>query len=135
MGIQKTDYDAVIIGSGPNGLAILSPDGKRIAYRSQGKIVTRRLDQAQGTELPGINAVNANAFFSPDGKWLAFFIQGRLNKVSVEGGVPDGLERTGDARLRWQTDREVQVGAALVEHGLQQGVDRGHGQEGLKAES
>jgi Tol biopolymer transport system component len=64
---------------------IISPDGTRIVYVSQGRLFTRRLDQPNATELAG--TVGAYApFFSPDGQWVAFFATGKLQKISVEGG-------------------------------------------------
>jgi len=70
--------------SGPD--AILSPDGTRLVYVSQGRLFTRRLDQPNTTELAGTQGAFA-PFFSPDGQWVAFFAQGNLKKISVEGGA------------------------------------------------
>jgi Tol biopolymer transport system component len=70
--------------SGPD--AILSPDGTRMVYVSQGRLFTRRLDQPNATELAGTQGAFA-PFFSPDGLWIAFFAQGKLKKISVEGGA------------------------------------------------
>ena len=65
--------------------AILSPDGKRLVYASHSKLFTRRLDQANDTELPGTEGA-VGPFFSPDGQWVAFFAQGWLKKVSLQKG-------------------------------------------------
>ena len=65
---------------------ILSPDGSRMAYVSNGKLFMRRLDQPQTTELTDTEGA-ANPFFSPDGQWIAFFTATSLNKISVEGGA------------------------------------------------
>jgi Tol biopolymer transport system component/predicted Ser/Thr protein kinase len=65
---------------------ILSPDGTRLAYLSQDRLFTRRLDQSQGTELSGTQGA-VNPFFSPDGQWIAFAAGGRLKKISVVGGA------------------------------------------------
>jgi DNA-binding winged helix-turn-helix (wHTH) protein len=65
--------------------AILSPDGKRLAYVSHSKVVTRRLDQAEAIELPGTEGAQA-PFFSPDGRWVGFFAGGRIKKVSIQDG-------------------------------------------------
>jgi Tol biopolymer transport system component/predicted Ser/Thr protein kinase len=65
--------------------AILSPDGTRLVYVSQGRLFARRLDQLQATEL-GETQGATSPFFSPDGRWVAFFAQGALKKVSVDGG-------------------------------------------------
>jgi serine/threonine-protein kinase len=65
---------------------ILSPDGTRLVYASQGRLFTRRLDQATATELAGTQG-GFGPFFSPDGQWVAFFAQGSLKKISVDGGA------------------------------------------------
>ena len=64
---------------------IISPDGARMVYVSQGRLFTRRLDQPNATELAGTQGANA-PFFSPDGQWVGFFAQGKLQKISVDGG-------------------------------------------------
>jgi serine/threonine protein kinase/Tol biopolymer transport system component len=65
---------------------ILSPDGTRLVYVSQGRLVTRRLDQPNAIELAGTQGAYA-PFYSPDGQWVAFFAQGKLKKISVDGGA------------------------------------------------
>src|SRR3984893_8428767 len=65
--------------------AILSPDGTRMVYVSQGRLSTRRLDQPTATELAGTQGAYA-PFFSPDGQWVAFFNGTNLKRISVEGG-------------------------------------------------
>ena len=74
--------------------AIISPDGTRLVYVSQGRLFTRRLDQPNATELPGTDGAYG-PFFSPDGQWVAFFAQGKLKKISVEGGAAIILCNTG----------------------------------------
>jgi serine/threonine-protein kinase len=71
---------------------ILSPDGTRLVYVSQSKLFTRRLDQAEATELAetegwreyGAAGLAPDPFFSPDGQWVGFFERGSLNKVSIQ---------------------------------------------------
>jgi Tol biopolymer transport system component len=75
----------VSLGSPQGTDAILSPDGTRLVYVSQGRLFTRRLDQPNATELEGTQGAWA-PFFSPDGQWVAFFTPGKLQKISVEGG-------------------------------------------------
>jgi len=65
--------------------AVLSPDGTRMVYASQGRLFTRRLDQPNATELAGTQGAFA-PFFAPDGQWVAFFSPGKLQKISVDGG-------------------------------------------------
>ncbi len=75
----------VSLGSPRGTDAILSPDGSRLVYVSQGRLFTRRLDQPNGTELAGTQGAYS-PFFSPDGQWVAFFANGKLQKISVDGG-------------------------------------------------
>ena len=76
----------VSLGSPRGADAILSPDGTRIVYVSQGKLFTRKLDQPKATELAGTEGAFA-PFFSPDGQWVAFFAGTKLKKLFVEGGA------------------------------------------------
>ena len=62
----------VSLGSPAGADAIISPDGTRLVYVSQGRLFTRRLDQPNATELAGTQGAFA-PFFSPDGQWVAFF--------------------------------------------------------------
>jgi Tol biopolymer transport system component len=75
----------VSLGSLAGADEIISPDGTRIVYVSQGRLFTRRLNQPNATELAGTQGAYA-PFFSPDGQWVAFFTPGKLEKISVEGG-------------------------------------------------
>ncbi len=69
---------------------LLSPDGTRLVYGSQGRLFTRRLDQPKSVELPGTEGA-ATPFYSPDGQWIAFYGINKLKKISVEGGEPIAL--------------------------------------------
>jgi Tol biopolymer transport system component/tRNA A-37 threonylcarbamoyl transferase component Bud32 len=75
----------VSLGSIAGADEIISPDGTRMVYVSQGRLFTRRLDQPNTTELAGTQGAY-EPFFSPDGQWVAFFTTGKLQKISVEGG-------------------------------------------------
>jgi len=75
----------VSLGSPRGADAILSPDGSRLVYVSQGRLFSRRLDQPNATELAGTQGA-FEPFFSPDGQWVAFFTTSKLQKISVEGG-------------------------------------------------
>jgi len=77
----------VSLGSPAGAEVIISPDGGRLVYVSQGKLFTRKMDQPKAVELAGAEGALA-PFFSPDGRWVAFFAIGKLKKISVEGGSP-----------------------------------------------
>jgi Tol biopolymer transport system component len=77
----------VSLGSATRGTdVIVSPNGTRMVYVSQGRLFTRRLDQPDATELAGTQGANS-PFFSPDGQWVAFFAQSEMKKISVDGGA------------------------------------------------
>jgi len=91
--LERLDVDLgsdVSLGSTYGADAILSPDGTRVVYVSQGRLFTRRLDQPTATELQETQGAFA-PFFSPDGQWVAFFAPGKLKKISVEGGAAIAL--------------------------------------------
>jgi Tol biopolymer transport system component len=84
----------VSLGSVSGTDVILSPDGTRLVYVSQGRLFTRLLNQPKTTELAGTEGAFA-PFFSPDGQWVAFFAQAKLKKVSVDGGAPISVSEAG----------------------------------------
>ena len=91
--LMRLDVDLgtdVSLGSPGGADQIISADGTRLVYVSQGSLFTRRLDQPNATELVGTQGADA-PFFSPDGQWVAFFAQGKLKKISVEGGAAIAL--------------------------------------------
>jgi serine/threonine-protein kinase len=98
--LVRLDVDlgpGVSLGSLFGTNAILSPDGTRLVYVSQGRLFSRRLDQPNATELTGTQGAFA-PFFSPDGQWVAFFTLAKLHKISVEGGSPIALSDASNAR-------------------------------------
>jgi Tol biopolymer transport system component len=104
----------VSLGSTRGTDTILSPDGTRMVYVSQGRLFTRRLDQHNATELLGKQGANA-PFFSPDGQSVAFFSQGELQKISVDGGSVIALCKvvygTGGS---WGEDGNIIAGLGLT---------------------
>jgi serine/threonine-protein kinase len=76
----------VSLGSRAGASLVISPDGSRLVYVSYNRLITRRLDQTQATELLGTEGAQS-PFFSPDGQWVAFFAGSQLKKVSVAGGA------------------------------------------------
>ena len=82
--------------------AVLSPDGKMLAFVEQTpeavrQLYIRSLDSLEATPLSGTEGGHS-PFFSPDGQWLAFFTGGALKKVSVSGGAALTLAETGNGR-------------------------------------
>jgi len=104
----------VSLGSLYGAAAILSPDGTRLVYVSQGRLFTRRLDQPNTIELAGTQGAY-EPFFSPDGQWVAFFSTGKLQKISVDGGSAITLCSANNARGgSWGEDGNIISGLSNV---------------------
>ena len=81
---------------------VISPTGAHVVYVAgsgtgggSGQLIVRAIDQIEALPLRGIN--NARSpFISFDGKWIGYFEgSNELKKVSVTGGPPISLCRTG----------------------------------------
>ena len=90
----STDPLFVRIGSS----VVLSPDGSRIAYVSEGEnevdtLYLRSLDQLDPVEIASgpTGSQPYHPFFSPDGQWLGFTTPTELKKVPITGGTPMAL--------------------------------------------
>jgi serine/threonine-protein kinase len=84
-------------------------------YVSQSKLFTRRLDQADATELPGTERAQG-PFFSPDGKWVGFYATaaGWLKKVSLQTGQVVALCRAEvGAGASWGEDGNIVLAFGL----------------------
>ena len=94
--------------------AVLSPDGRRLAFLARGtdgrqRLATRLLEQFQPTLLAGTENAQ-DPFFSPNGEWLGFFADYRLKRVSVLGGSPVILcEAPNDRGASWADDDTIIV--------------------------
>ena len=86
----------VVLNSPGGSDVIVSRDGTRIAYVSQGKLFTRKLDQPKANELSTTQGATS-PFFSPDGQWIGFTAAGKLRKISVDGGGEVVLADTGSS--------------------------------------
>jgi serine/threonine-protein kinase len=119
----------VMLGSGIGPSVILSPDGTRLVFVSQGKdetrrLFTRRLDQPKAVQLPGTEGAYA-PFFSPEGQWVGFFGQGKLKKTRIDGGEPVSLCDAPSGRgASWREDGSI-IAALESQSGLSQ-VPRKH---------
>src|SRR3954447_18300684 len=77
------------------GPAVLSPDGKRLAFtavRRDGKVTlwVRPLDSAAGQSLAGTEGA-IFPFWSPNGQAIGFFADGNLKKIELARGVVSAL--------------------------------------------
>ncbi len=93
------------------GAAILSPDGKRIAYVAGAgqntQLYVRALDQLEPIALTGTEGAQV-PFFSPDGQWVGFSAGYKLKKISVTGGAVRTLcDLPGDSGASWGPDDTI----------------------------
>ncbi len=117
--LARLDVDLgpdVSLGSPQGTDEIISPDGTRLVYVSQGRLFTRLLDQPTATELAGTQGAR-EPFFSPDGQWVAFFTQADLKKISVEGGTPVTLCAGNGRGGSWGEDGNI-IAALTATGGL-----------------
>ncbi len=71
--------------------ALLSPDGRRLAFLARGsdgryQLWVRSLDSIDSRPLAGTEGVGNACFWSPDSRFLAFSMRGMLNKIDVSSG-------------------------------------------------
>jgi len=96
----------------------ISPDARKLVYRTGGRLYMRALDRFDAQPIPGSDEAHT-PFFSPDGVWLGF-VRGRsLMKVPVAGGPP---VKIADAFVAggatWGSDGRVIFAGALGNAGL-----------------
>ena len=68
------------------GRPALSPDGRTIAYASEGQLWLRAFERLEPRVIPGGDGAST-PFWSPDGRSLGFSAEGALWRVPVEGGT------------------------------------------------
>ena len=78
---------------------VISPDGTRLVYvgtisGGPPRLLTRRLDQPDATELAGTEGAR-DPFFSRDGQWVAFWNGKEIYKIPIDGGGPILLGESG----------------------------------------
>ncbi len=84
----------VVLGANA-GPAVVSPDGRRLAFVARGPggksvLWVRPLDALTAQPLAGTE--NASVpFWSPDSRWLGFFADSKLRKIGASGGPPQAL--------------------------------------------
>ena len=96
------------LGSNAGAVVQLSPDGRRLAYRTTEGIRLRSLNEVESTLLSGTEGV-LQFTFSPDGQWIAFGVNGRLRRVSIDGGAPVDICDTGlvSRGVAWLDDDSI----------------------------
>ena len=108
--LRKLDVAAEGLSADEARRAVLSPDGRRIAYFAERKIHVRDLDRAEARELPGTEGA-AYAFWSPDGRTIGFYREETLFRLGLDSPSPVTVARTGihvsGAGACWTTDGRI----------------------------
>jgi hypothetical protein len=63
----------------------ISPDGTRLVYVVNQRLMLRALDKLDSVPIPGTERA-VGPFFSDNGEWIAFWQEGQLKKITVSGG-------------------------------------------------
>jgi serine/threonine-protein kinase len=74
----------------------ISPDGTRLVYVVNQRLMLRALDRLDSVQIPGTERA-VNPFFSNNGEWIGFWQEGQLKKIAISGGPAVPLCRCGEA--------------------------------------
>ncbi len=75
------------VTEGQTSFLEISPDGRRIAYRSDGRLYLRELSRLIAVPIEESDGAGP-PFFSPDSAWIGFPRGATLNRVAISGGPP-----------------------------------------------
>lgn len=113
----------VLLRSGPGPSVAISPNGERLVFVSNGRLMTRRLDHRVSTPLLGTDGLTT-FFFSPDSQSVAFVAHGKLKRLALDGmsivTIADAPEGRGGS---WAEDGTMVL--ADVSGGLMRVTPRG----------
>ena len=109
-------------GTGVAPQAVISPDGRRVAFVAEGpqgyELWLRDIGSADARQLPGTTGA-AFPFWSPDSRNVGFFARAKLRKVSIAGGWPQDICDAPDGRGgTWNRDNVI-VFTPFTSGGLQ----------------
>jgi serine/threonine-protein kinase len=83
----------------------ISPDGTTVAFTAGGRLYLRSMSDLESHVVAGADRA-IGPTFSPDSRSLAFWADGEIKRISVSGGVPVSLYRTGatsaPSSLTWE---------------------------------
>jgi len=107
------------MGNAQRPLLTLSPDGRTLAYYTDGRLHVRSLDRFDAVPLVGTEGAR-DVFFSPDGDWIAFSSPGTvgLKKVAVGGGPILTIAEVTPQSADWGASGEIVYASALGSSGL-----------------
>jgi DNA-binding winged helix-turn-helix (wHTH) protein len=120
----------VSLRTGPGPSIAISPNGKRLVFVSDGRLMMRRLDQRDSMALGGTDGLTS-FFFSPDGESVAFVAHGKLRRLALDGTsvvtMTDAPEGRGGS---WAEDGAIVL--AGISGGLMRDRSRGSNPTSLR---
>ena len=75
-------------GEGKESRAVLSPDGRYVAYTDEEGLMVRDLESTAPRRLLTRKDGVGLLFWSPDGRWLAYSTEDKLWKIEADGSAP-----------------------------------------------
>ena len=73
-------------GAGGGSFVRISPNGERLVFLANGRLMTTRLSEGVSVSIAGTEGASS-FFFSPDGQAMAFVAGGKLKRVALDGGA------------------------------------------------
>ena len=92
---------------------LISPNGERLVFLSNGRLLTRRLDHEVSVPLAGTEGAS-QFMLSPDSQHVAFLVEGKLKRVALDGGPVMTIADV-SANMRggtWGEDGTIVIGSA-----------------------
>ena len=98
--INPPEGTVFVVDTTQPGPAVLSPDGRKLAFTARGadtkvRLYVRSLDSTDAQPLPGTEGAQF-PFWSPDGRSVAFGADQKLKRIEASGGPPSILCPTTD---------------------------------------
>ncbi len=116
-----TSGPAALARQGSDRAVAITPDGSRVIYRGNNRLLVRALNQLEPTMLTGLGPAPRGVFISPDGQWVGFVDGAALKKVAITGGPPVTLSALEGAPrgVTWGTDGTIIFATTSPATGLQ----------------
>ena len=108
-GAQKEETKMLTRGSSRFNWPSLSPDGKEIAFASQGQIFVMPSGGGEMQQLTFLKSESFAPCWSPNGTELAFNSGGKIWRISAKGGTPRPFAETdaSDGLTAWHPGEEI----------------------------
>jgi serine/threonine-protein kinase len=118
-GTEAKPIAGTLNASGAARFPVFSPDGKSVAYWSQGDRTIRKISVEGGVSVP-LSEVQLPIGLSWDGDWIVFGHAGGVSRVSANGGKPEMIVSLKQGE--YGSTARMMPGGSAVMFGLARGV-------------